>query len=173
MSLGRRNSTGGLFFLPKTGKVCGMKELHLVAANVRSAYNVGALLRTADSLGVTKMWMAGYTPSGDHPAVKKTALGAEETVTWEHIPDVIGCLERLKQEGVRVVGLELAEGAKDILSYTPTFPMALVLGNEVEGLSALQLKACHETVMIPQKGSKESLNVMVAAGIAAWVLLGP
>lgn len=148
-----------------------MKELHLVAANIRSAYNVGALLRTADSLGITKVWMAGYTPPGDHPAVKKTALGAEATVAWEHVPDVIGCLERLRSQGIRIVGLELAEGAQDIRAYRPQFPIALVLGNEVEGLSALQLNACHETVMIPQKGSKESLNVMVAAGIAAWVLL--
>jgi tRNA G18 (ribose-2'-O)-methylase SpoU len=149
-----------------------MKELHLVAANIRSAYNVGALLRTADSLGVTKIWMAGYTPPGDHPAVQKTALGAEKTVAWEHVPDVIGCLERLKQQGVRVVALELTKDAADLRAYAPSFPMALVLGNEVEGLSALQLNACDETVMIPQKGSKESLNVMVAAGIAAWVLLG-
>lgn len=150
-----------------------MKELHLVAANIRSAYNVGALLRTADSLGVTKVWMAGYTPPGDHLSVTKTALGAEKTVAWEHVPDVIGCLERLRAQGVRIVGLELTEGAADLRTHRPTFPMALVLGNEVEGLSALQLKACDETVMIPQKGSKESLNVMVAAGIAAWVLLSP
>lgn len=150
-----------------------MNELHLVAANIRSAYNVGALLRTADSLGITKVWMAGYTPPGDHPAVKKTALGAENAVAWEQMPDVIGCLEGLRARGIRVVGLELAEGAQDLRTYQPTFPIALVLGNEVEGLSVLQLKACDETVMIPQKGSKESLNVMVAAGIAAWVLLGP
>jgi tRNA G18 (ribose-2'-O)-methylase SpoU len=103
--------------------------------------------------------------------VKKTALGAEQVVPWEHMPDPIACMERLRAEGIRVVGLEIVEGAKDLRSYQPTFPMALVLGNEVEGLSPLQLKACHEHVMIPQQGSKESLNVMVAAGIAAWVLL--
>lgn len=146
------------------------KEIHLVAANIRSAYNVGALLRTADSLGITKVWLAGYTPAGNHPSVKKTALGAETSVAWEHMPDVIGCLHHLQARGIRLVGLELAQGAQDISLYQPTFPLALVLGNEVEGLSPLQLSACHDVVMIPQNGSKESLNVMVAAGIAAWAL---
>lgn len=148
-----------------------MPELHWVAANIRSAYNVGALLRTADSLGVSKVWLAGYTSPGDHPSVKKTALGAETSVAWEHVPDAIGCLERLKNSGIRVVGLELTDNATELAAYTPTFPLALVLGNEVEGLSSLQLSACQDLVMIPQKGAKESLNVMVAAGIATWSLL--
>jgi 23S rRNA (guanosine2251-2'-O)-methyltransferase len=148
-----------------------MKEFHLVALNIRSAQNVGALFRTADSLGVSKIWLAGYTPTPEHPMVAKTALGAEKVIDWEQVTDPIECLERLRRDGVHVVGLELDERAIDLASYQPVFPMALVLGNEVEGLTAMQLARCQDVVSIGQRGIKESLNVGVAAGIATWKLL--
>lgn len=147
------------------------RHIHLVAVNIRSAQNVGSLFRTADSLGVLKIWLAGYTPTPEHPMVKKTALGAETAVAWEHAADPIECLERLTRDGLRVAGLELADGSTDLAGYQPTFPMALVLGNEVEGLTPMQLARCDDIVSISQKGIKESLNVSVAAGIAVWTLL--
>jgi len=148
-----------------------MPHLHLIALNIRSAQNVGSLFRTADSLGVFKLWLAGYTPSPEHAMVKKTALGAEKTVAWEHVADPLKCLEDLRSKGVRIVGLELTADAINLAEYQPTFPMALVLGNEVEGLTATQLARCDEVICIAQKGKKESLNVGVAAGIAVWGLL--
>ncbi len=147
------------------------KELQIVAVNIRSAQNVGSLFRTADSLGVSKVWLAGYTPTPEHPLVKKTALGAEMTVPWESVPDPIECLERLERDRVRIVGLELADRAEDLADYEPTFPLALVLGNEVDGLTTMQLARCKDVISIRQQGIKESLNVGVAAGIAVWKLL--
>jgi 23S rRNA (guanosine2251-2'-O)-methyltransferase len=147
------------------------RELDIVAVNIRSAQNVGALFRTADSLGVHKLWLAGYTPTPEHKMVAKTALGAEASVPWESVTDPIECLERLKRDGVRIVGLEIADGAKALTSYQPQFPTALVLGNEVEGLTTMQLARCDDVVSIKQLGQKESLNVTIAAGIAAWALL--
>ena len=145
--------------------------LDLVAVNLRSAQNVGALFRTADSLGANKIWLAGYTPTPEHPLVKKTALGAETTVPWEHVTDPIECLERLRRDGIRLVALETTGGATDLAEYAPVFPLALVLGNEVEGLTAMQLARCDETVSIRQHGKKESLNVTIAAAIAAWAVM--
>lgn len=147
------------------------RRLDLVALNIRSAQNVGSLFRTADSLGVSKIWLTGYTPTPEHPLVKKTALGAEQSVEWEHVTDPIECLERLTHNGVHVVGLELTDGAVDLAGYEPSFPMALVLGNEVDGLTTMQLARCDKVISIHQRGIKESLNVGVAAGIAAWAIL--
>lgn len=147
------------------------RSLQLVAVNIRSAQNIGSLFRTADSLGVSKIWITGYSPTPEHVMVNKTALGAEEAVDWEQVTDPIECLERLKREGVRIVGLELTHGAVDLADYEPTFPMALVLGNEVEGLTTMQLARCDDVIAIAQRGIKESMNVGVAAGIAAWALL--
>ena len=145
--------------------------LHLIAVNIRSAHNVGAFLRTADALGVQKVWLTGYTPKGDHPSVQKTALSAEQSVEWEHVVDPIACMESLKKEGFRIIGLECGEGGVLLDQYQTEYPCAIVVGNEVEGLSKLQLEACDDIVEIPQHGKKESLNVSVAAGIAMWHLL--
>ena len=103
--------------------------------------------------------------------VAKTALGAEKTVAWEHLMDPIECLERLRRDGVRIIGLELDDRAVDLAEYAAVSPCAVVLGNEVEGLTAMQLARCDDVVSIHQKGIKESLNVGVAAGIAVWKLL--
>lgn len=146
------------------------KQVHLVAVNIRSAFNVGVLFRSADSFGVEKIWVTGYTPTPDHESVKKTALGAEETVAWERVVDPIECLDRLRASGVHVYALEIAEGAKDLADLDPKYPCAIVVGNEVEGLSRMQMEHCDEIVMLPQRGQKESLNVGVAGSIAMWHL---
>lgn len=145
-------------------------EVHLVAVNIRSAFNVGVLFRTADSFGITKIWVAGYTPTPDHESVKKTALGAEETVSWEQVIDPISCLDMLRASGVHVYALEIADDAKQLADLDPIYPCAIVVGNEVEGLSKMQMEHCHEVVMLPQRGQKESLNVGVAGSIAMWWL---
>jgi tRNA G18 (ribose-2'-O)-methylase SpoU len=147
------------------------KEVHLVAVNIRSAFNVGVLFRSADSFGVSKIWIAGYTPTPDHTSVKKTALGAELTVPWECVVDPIECLDRLRASGVHVYALEIADDAKDLASINPQYPCAIVVGNEVEGLSKMQMEHCDEVIMLPQVGQKESLNVGVAGSIAMWRMM--
>lgn len=148
-----------------------MKRIDLVAVNIRSALNVGSLFRSADAFGINKIWLAGYSATPEHETVKKTALGAEKTVLWEKVVDPIECLERLKAEGVHLIGLERTEGAKSLESYKPSFPCAIVVGNEVDGLSKMQMERCDDIVEIVQAGKKESLNVAVAAGIGMWSLV--
>lgn len=145
-----------------------MPQVHLVAINIRSAFNVGVLFRTADSFGITKIWITGYTPTPDHESVKKTALGAGESVPWEQVIDPIECLDRLRAEGIHVYALEIADTAKNLSEIEPKYPCAIVVGNEVEGLSKMQMEHCDEIIMLPQVGKKESLNVGVAGSIAMW-----
>jgi 23S rRNA (guanosine2251-2'-O)-methyltransferase len=145
-----------------------MHRVDLVAINIRSALNVGSLFRSADAFGINKIWLAGYSPTPEHEQVKKTALGAEKTVLWEKVVDSITCLERLKADGVRLIGLERTDGSKNLVSYEPSFPCAIVVGNEVDGLSKMQMDCCDDIVEIVQRGKKESLNVAVAAGVGMW-----
>jgi tRNA G18 (ribose-2'-O)-methylase SpoU len=145
--------------------------LHLIAHDIRSAQNVGSLLRTCDSLGVAKLWLTGYSPEPSHPRVAKTALGAQSSVAWERQLDVTRAIESLRVDGFRVVGLELDERAVDLAKYIPAAKTALLLGNEVDGIPPSLRALCDELVFIEQRGMKESMNVAVAAGIAAYTLL--
>lgn len=146
-------------------------ELHLIAHDIRSAQNVGSLLRTCDSLGVAKLWLTGYSPEPSHPRVAKTALGAENSVDWEQGLDVTKVIDDLRRDGFRIVGLELDERAVDLVKYGPPDKVALLLGNEVDGIPPSLRVLCDELVYIEQKGKKESMNVAVAAGIAAYTIL--
>lgn len=149
-----------------------MPPVHLVAVNVRSALNVGSFFRTADSFGIEKVWLAGYTPTPDHLSVKKTALGAEASVPWESVPDAVGCLERLRSNGIKLIALECGvPGTVPLQDVKIDGPCAIVVGNEVDGLSKLQLEQCDIIAEIPQRGKKESLNVSVAAGVGLWHIL--
>ena len=147
------------------------RALVLIAHNIRSAYNVGALLRTADSLGISKVYLTGYTPTSDHTRVKKTALGAEDTVETVVETDVVQVIERLRSEGYRIVGLELDERAVSIETYQAPEVCALLIGNEREGIAPSLRTRCDDLVMIEQRGMKESMNVAVATGIAVYQLL--
>ncbi len=146
-------------------------ELHIIAHDIRSAQNVGSLLRTCDSLGVAKLWLTGYTPEPSHPRVAKTALGAQSSVEWEKAMDVTKVIEDLKRQGFRIVGLELDERSIELAEYRAPGKVALLLGNEVEGIPKSLRDACDDIVSMQQKGKKESMNVAVAAGIAVYTLL--
>lgn len=160
-----------------------MSEIIIIAHNIRSTHNVGALFRTADGFGIKKIIISGYTPyprlaSGDirlpHIAEKltkqisKTALGAEATVPFEYqeIPD----LSALKTAGYAVVALEQAPNSILLNEYEVPKKVALLLGEEVSGVSQELLAACDAIIEIPMKGKKESFNVSVAAGIALYHL---
>ena len=142
----------------------------LVLDNVRSLANVGAAFRTADAFAVKKLWLCGITGTPPHKELLKTALGATDTVAWEHAPDTAALLRNLRAAGYRCVAVELAEGAErlDRFAFEPAEKLALVFGHEVFGVSEAALAECAAAVEIPQAGTKHSLNVSVAVGIVLW-----
>lgn len=156
-------------------------ELFLILHDIRSAYNVGAIFRTADGSGVSKIYLSGYTPvpAGEDKEkktqadkmIEKTALGAERNVPWEKAEDLSDLIDELRKEKISVIALEKIDNAIELKKFEKKFPIALILGNEVEGVSAEILNKCDAIVSIPMRGKKESLNVSVAAGIAMYEIL--
>lgn len=148
------------------------KEFYVIAHNIRSLYNVGSIFRTADAFGVTKIYLTGYTgtPGNEFHRLRmaKSALGAEKWIPWEQAKSAVSLIKRLKSEGVKIIGLEKTKTSKNIRKFKAKFPLALVLGEEVRGVSPAMLKLCDSIVEIPMQGKKESLNVSVAFGIAAF-----
>lgn len=141
----------------------------VVLDNIRSAYNVGSIFRTADAARIRHIYITGYTPTPEHRSVAKTALGAEHTVPWSHAPDALALLGRLRADGVTLAALEQTDTPTGIGAITPAqFPLAFVLGNEVSGVQQEILDRCDLALEIPQYGAKHSLNVSVAFGIAAF-----
>ncbi len=152
---------------PSSVRPASGARLTVVADNIRSAFNAGGLFRTADFFGVERLILCGYTPGPDNPQVKKTALGADETIPWEHAGDIRDVIDRLHAEGHVVYALETADGAADISTVTPTFPCALLLGNERFGLDPDVVAAADAVLEIPSHGMKNSLNVVSAFAVAA------
>lgn len=151
-----------------------MQEIGLVLPNIRSAYNVGSLFRTADAAGVSRVFLAGYTPrpldrfGRADKTLHKTALGAELSVPWEHHREPAKLLRALKDDDWRIVGIEQDARAIDYRKPLRGDKVAFVLGNEVRGLSPALRNLCDELREIPMHGKKESLNVSVAAGIVLF-----
>jgi tRNA G18 (ribose-2'-O)-methylase SpoU len=147
-------------------------HLILIAHNIRSAENIGSLFRTADALGVAKIILTGYSPNINHPKVKKTALGAELSVKAEQEMDILKILEKLKLEEYHILGLELDKRSILLNEFKlPSEKIALLLGNEVEGIPNYLRNECDSLVYIPMQGTKESLNVTIAAAITSYQLL--
>ena len=139
----------------------------VVADNVRSAFNMGGIFRTADFFGAEKLVLCGYTPTPENAQVKKTALGADESTPWEHVGDVRDAIDRLRAEGRRIYALETVDGATDIATCEPVFPCAILLGNERFGLDPDVVAMADEVLEIPSRGLKNSLNVVSAFAVAA------
>jgi len=146
-----------------------MPKLFVIAHNIRSAYNVGSIFRSADSAGVDKLFLTGYSPSPDHPKVAKTSLGSEHYLKWEHHCGLISLLDLLKSQSVKIVGLETHIKATSIVEAAFDSDTALIVGNEVEGIPSQILDVTDEVIKIPHYGHKESLNVAVAAGVAVYL----
>lgn len=143
-----------------------------VLDNVRSMHNVGSIFRTADAFAAQAMHLCGITGTPPHREIAKTALGADETVPWQHWPSVADCLAELKQQGFLIIAVEQVTESQPLHQLTTSGqPVALVLGNEVDGVSQAALDLADAAVEIPQFGSKHSLNVSVAAGITAWEIV--
>jgi tRNA G18 (ribose-2'-O)-methylase SpoU len=159
--------------------------IYLILHNIRSAYNVGSIFRTADAAGIEKIYVCGYSPipndtknnpsssysSGSSSKLSKTALGAEKSVPWKYHKQTWRLLEKLKKEGVQIVALEQTKKSIDYRKFKPRFPLVLVVGNEVRGLSKDILKYADKIITIPMYGKKESLNVAVATGIAIFKIV--
>ena len=150
----------------------------LVLHDIRSVHNTGSIFRSADGAGVSHIILSGYTPGPlDHKGkarqdFAKVALGAEHTVPWERSEKPLAeIVEDLRTEGLEICALECDSRAQDILSYTPQTSFALILGNEVDGVPKEILREADTILSIPMRGSKSSLNVSVAAGVALYALL--
>ena len=146
------------------------QEIYLIVENVRSLFNVGSFFRCADVFGVTKIYLCGYTGYPPRQEISKVALGAEDWINWEYKKQTLGLIKKLKKTGVTILALETVKSAISLPEFKPKYPLALVVGNEVEGISAVVLKEADAVVKIPMVGRKESLNVSVAAGVALYAL---
>ena len=148
------------------------EELVVVLDNIRSTYNVGAIFRTADGAGVSKIYLSGITPVPPHPKISKVALGAENYLPWEKVSQTWRLLENLKKQGYFLIALEQHPKAKNMFSLNKLKQrkLALIVGPEVKGLSSRILSRVDLILEIPMWGAKESLNVSVAFGIAIYQL---
>ena len=161
-----------------------MRQIVLIAHNLRSTHNVGSLLRTAEGLGVAEVYLTGYTPypleSDDkrlpHLAAKldkqihKTALGAEKSTNWRREADVFNITGDLKSRGFKVAALEQTSGSKSLPDFKPPDKIAIIVGREVEGLEPEVIKTADLSLEIPMSGKKESFNVAQAAAMALYHL---
>lgn len=159
-----------------------MRDVVVIAHDIRSTHNIGALFRTAEIFGVTHLYCTGYTP---YPAmanddrlphirqklsaqIEKTALGTTVLLPWSHEPDILQLLQQLRIEGYEIVALEQSRNSVILPKWTPAKRVAVLLGREVEGIDPVLLGVCDTSVEIPQLGQKESLNVTQAAAIMLY-----
>ncbi len=144
----------------------------IVLDDIRSLHNIGSVFRTADAFLIEKIYLCGITATPPNKEINKTALGATETVTWEHNSDVLEVIENLKKEKVTVLAIEQVESAVFLQDFTieKDKKYALVFGNEVHGVSQEAVAVCDGCIEIPQLGTKHSLNISVSAGIVVWDL---
>ena len=149
----------------------------LILPDIRSAINVGAIFRTADAVGIDKIYLVGVTPRPNdqfgrlQKDISKSALGAETWIPWEYKEKLLPLIKKLKNDGYEIVALEQDEKSVDYRKYKKSDKMVLVLGEEVNGIDKKILKYCDKIIEIPMRGKKESLNVSVAFGIAAFELI--
>ena len=154
--------------LPPSGVV-------LVLDNIRSAHNVGSAFRTGDAFKVDKVWLCGICATPPSAEIHKVALGAEQSVPWEHVDDTLALVRRLQAEDWTVVCAEQTEHAVSLERFRrePGRRYAVVFGNEVDGVRQDVVDAADLSVEIPQSGTKHSLNVSVSVGIVLWQILFP
>lgn len=158
-------------------KIAGVAEspsrLPVAAAldSIRSVYNVGAFFRSGDAAGIERLHLCGYTGRPPHKGISKTALGAEESLPWDHCTDLLALVREYRAKGWQAAAAETTPQAVDVFDWTPRFPVLLLFGNEVDGLSAPVLEEADVHVRIPMLGVKESLNVAVAGGVLLFEML--
>ena len=153
------------------------KEISLILNDIRSTHNVGAIFRTADAAGVSKIYLVGTTPTPldrfgrERKDIAKTALGAEKTVAWEYVKTIGPLLKKLKEEKVYLVAVEQEKNSVDYKKVKLPNKAAIMVGNEVDGIPKNITSKCDCVAEIPMSGKKESLNVSVATGVALFRIL--
>ena len=153
------------------------REVFVLLHNIRSAYNVGSIFRTADALGVSKIYLSGYSPTPldkfgkARKDIAKVALGAEKSVAWQYVKNPKKILTEMKKEKFQIVVLEQAENSVDYKKVKIKYPVLFLVGNEVGGVEKSLLKECDIVAEIPIVGEKESLNVSVAFGVGLFEML--
>lgn len=143
----------------------------VILSDLRSAFNVGSIFRGADCLGISQLWLCGITATPESPALQKTAMGTDTHVKWRCFANTNEALDLAEQEGYRIAALETSMDAVSVFTWTPRFPLALVLGNEALGLSREVLARCEYALELPVMGWKNSLNVGVAFTAAAYQII--
>jgi len=146
-------------------------QIVVVLYNIRSRFNVGAIFRTADAAGISKIYLCGITPAPPHPKIDKVALGAEKIIPFKRYYQTVRLLKKLKKQEFNIVALEQSRKSIAYYKFKPKFPLAIVVGSEVKGLPSTILKECHRIIEIPMRGQKESLNVAIALGIVIFNII--
>lgn len=175
LRIGRKPGTEPKPSLSPNNSPSNRRKLAVVLDNIRSAWNVGSIFRSADGFGFTHAYLCGITPTPESEAVTKTSLGAEDTVTWSYHKDAVKLVRGLKREGWQVWSLEEHERAVPLSMFPPdqsSIPVILIIGNEVTGVDPELLDLSDRIFHIPMHGEKTSFNVAVAFGIAAYQLTG-
>ena len=144
-----------------------------VLENIRSAYNVGSVFRTADAFLLNAIYITGYTCVPPHKEIKKTALGAEETVNWKHFTNSAEAIHSLKKEGYKVYAVEQVVNSQLLqeMEFKANEKVAVIFGNEVSGVEQSTIELCDGCIEIPQLGMKHSLNIATAAGVVLWEIV--
>ncbi|MFQ5706958.1 MAG: RNA methyltransferase [bacterium] len=145
--------------------------LFVLVENVRSLYNVGAIFRTADGAGVSKIFLTGLTGRPPHREIRKVALGAEETIEWQYFDNSVDLVDQLKSQNVQIVVLESTPSSLPYDKVPYRFPLCLVVGHEYHGVSSELIRKADQLIQIPMHGAKVSLNVSVAFGIAVYEIV--
>lgn len=146
--------------------------VYVLCDNIRSIYNVGSVFRTSDAALIEKLYLTGYTPYPPRPEIEKVALGATGAVPWEYVKNPLDVIKELKSRGVKIVPLEITENSTNYTDVkAENFPLCLVLGNELTGVSNEIISQADFSIEIPQYGYKHSINVSVAYGIAVFELV--
>jgi 23S rRNA (guanosine2251-2'-O)-methyltransferase len=142
----------------------------VVLDNVRSMHNVGSVFRTADGFSIEKVILCGITAQPPHREIEKTALGATQSVNWEHFEDTLAAIDSLREQGYQIIAIEQAENSTMLNTFKPskTAKYALIFGNEVNGISDEAMQKIDECIEIPQFGTKHSFNIVISAGIVLW-----
>lgn len=146
--------------------------IHVVLDNLRSAFNVGSIFRTSDAGAVAHIHLCGMTAHPPHKKLEKTALGAFEYVPWTYYERTKDCLAALREQGIPIVAIEVADHARNMQDFEWPAPVAIVFGNEVNGIHERNLARCDHVVKIPMHGYKNSINVANAFGIVLYDILG-
>ncbi|MDT8347817.1 MAG: RNA methyltransferase [Flavobacteriaceae bacterium] len=155
---------------PQAYQTAHKSDIALVLNNIRSAHNTGSIFRTADAFRVHHLFLCGHTPTPPHKEIHKTALGATDNIAWTYHKDALSCVQQLKTQGYFIAAVEQTDSSLELPQFKPAKDqkIAIVVGNEVEGVDLEILKLANVVLEIPQYGTKHSFNVSVCTGMVLY-----